>query len=301
LNDAGGLGDDVPVDASRILAPDVAVITVVRNAERTLERTIRSVLEQTHPSIDYLVMDGRSTDGTIPILRRYQGSVRWISEPDRGLYDAMNKGLGLLMSPDSYVIFLNADDVFHAPDTVASVLAASRGEDFLYGRLERRDEALGTTDVIGGPITARDLRFSMRCHHQAIFCRRRVFDAIGAFNLEYRVAADYDWVIRVFQDDSIAKRFVPVVISTMTLGGVSDRSYLHGVWERRRIVRRRYSTLDFIRFRVYSVFGDYLRFYLQRFLRRAGLLRAARSLKAAARRARSSRSAPSSSPPTSDS
>jgi len=273
------------MDPARVLAPDVTVITVVRNAEKTLERTIQSVLEQTHPSLDHLIMDGRSTDGTLDILRKYQHCVRWISEPDRGLYDAMNKGLGLVVNPESYVIFLNADDVFHAPDAVANVLALSRGEEFLYGRLERQDETLRTADVIGAPITSKHLLYSMRCHHQAIFCRRRVFDSIGAFNLEYRVAADYDWVIRAFQNDAIAKRFVPVIVASMTMGGMSDRSYLHGIWERRRVVRRRYSAVDYRKFWIYSLFGDYLRFYVQRVLRRVGLLRAARSLKAIVRRA----------------
>src|SRR5262245_43884093 len=125
------------MESSRILAPDVAIITVTRNAERTLERTLQSVLVQTHPSIDHLVMDGRSSDRTIEIRRRHQGRVRWISEPDRGLYDAMNKGLGLLVSPESYVLFLNADDVLYAPDTIARVLAQAEGADFIYGRLER--------------------------------------------------------------------------------------------------------------------------------------------------------------------
>jgi glycosyltransferase involved in cell wall biosynthesis len=274
------------MDPARVLAPDVTVITVVRNAEETLERTILSVLGQTHPSLDHLIMDGRSSDGTLDIVRKYQDHVRWISEPDRGLYDAMNKGLGLVVNPESYVIFLNADDVFHAPDAVERVLALSRGEEFLYGRLERRDASIGTSDVIGAPTTSRRMLYAMRCHHQAILCRRRVFDSIGAFNLEYRVAADYDWVIRVFQNDAIAKRFVPVIVATMNMGGVSDRGYLHGIWERRRVVRRRYSAADYRKFWIYSLFGDYLRFYAQRVLKRVGLLRAARSVKAIARRAR---------------
>src|SRR3989442_11126280 len=177
-------------------APGVSVITVVRNGARTIEASVESALAQTHRPLEHLVVDGGSTDGTVAILRRHGERIRWISEPDRGLYDAMNKGVSLVLDPARYVIFLNADDTFHAPDAVARALALSDREDLLYGRLERFDEELGDRDVIGRPVTSRDLLFGMKCHHQTILCRRRVFDRIGAFRLDYRIAADYDWVVR---------------------------------------------------------------------------------------------------------
>jgi glycosyltransferase len=194
----------------------------------------------------------------------------------------MNKGVALVDDPDRYVIFLNADDLLHAPDAVATMLALSNGEDFLYGRLERLDEEHQDRDVIGGPVTSRDMLFSMRCHHQAILCRKGIFDRIGGFRLEFRVAADYDWVVRAFQSPAVTRRFVPVVVATMRRGGFSERGYLEGIRERRRIVRALYSKSDAARFMVYSVYGDYLRWGLQQVLRPLGLIPLVRKLKRSA-------------------
>lgn len=260
-------------------APAVTVITVVRNGAATIETSVESVLAQTHRPLEHLIVDGGSTDGTIEILRRYGDRLRWISGPDQGLYDAMNKGLDLVRDPARYVIFLNADDSFHAPDSLARAFAAADREDFLYGRLERWDEELGDRDVIGRPVTSRNLLFGMRCHHQTILCRKNVFDRIGRFRIEYRVAADYDWVVRAFQSPEITRRFVPVVITTMRRGGFSERGYLAGIGERRRIVRAAYSRADSLRFLAYSIYGDYARWGLQRILRALGLIPLVRRLK----------------------
>ncbi|HYR69173.1 MAG TPA: glycosyltransferase family 2 protein [Candidatus Dormibacteraeota bacterium] len=257
----------------------VTVITVVRNGAATIASAVESVLAQSHPPLEHVIVDGGSTDGTLEILHGFGDRVRWISEPDRGLYDAMNKGLSLIRDPDRYVIFLNADDSFHAPDAIAHALALSDREDFLYGRLERLDEEFGDRDVIGGPVAARDLLFGMRAHHQTILARKRVFDTIGGFRIEYRIAADYDWVVRAFQSREITRRFVPVVVTTMRRGGVSERGYLAGIAERRRIVRAAYSRADQLRFLVYSVYGDYGRWGLLHVLRSLGLLPLARRLK----------------------
>lgn len=263
-------------------AQRVTVITVVKDGVRTIANTVESVLAQTHRPLEHLIIDGGSKDGTVDVIRGYGDSVRWLSEPDRGLYDAMNKGVRLIGDSDRYVIFLNADDSFHAPDAIAQLLANSCLEDFLYGRLERYDEEHGDRDVIGKAITSRDLLFGMRCHHQTILCRKRVFDRIGNFSLEYRIAADYDWVVRAFRAPEITRRFVPVVVATMRRGGFSERWYLAGVRERRCIVRASYSRADAGRSMVYSIYGDYLRWGLQQLLRPLGLIPLVRRLKRSA-------------------
>jgi len=267
---------------TRTAPPAVTVITVVRNGARTIRTAIESILGQTHRPLEHVIVDGGSTDGTLDLIRGYGDRIQWTSEQDRGLYDAMNMGLALVRDPTRYVIFINADDSLHDPDALARALALSEGEDFIYGRLERWDEELGDRDVIGKPVTSRDLRFAMRCHHQTILCRRSVFDRIGTFRLEYRIAADYDWVVRAFQSREITRRFVPVVIATMRRGGFSDRGYLDGVGERRRIVRAAYSRADAARFMAYSIFGDYLRFGLQRILRSLGLIPLVRRMRRSA-------------------
>jgi glycosyltransferase involved in cell wall biosynthesis len=260
------------------------VITVVRNGAATIEASIESVLAQSHRPLEHVIVDGGSTDGTLEILRRYGERVRWISEPDRGLYDAMNKGLDLVRDPARYVIFLNADDTFHTPDAVARALALSDREDFIYGMLERRDDALDHRDVIGRAVTSRDLLYGMKCHHQAIFCPRRVFDLVGRFDLSYRFAADYDWVVRVFRRADLSMRFVPVVVSSMGRGGLSDTHYLRSARERWHIVRQHFPRRDLVLFTLYTPFGDYLRHYAQRVLRPLHLLNFARALKQSLKR-----------------
>ena len=261
----------------------VTVITVVKNDAAAVEETIASVAAQTHRPLEHLVVDGGSTDGTLDVLRRHGQRLRWVSGPDRGLYDAMNKGISLVDDPERYVIFLNAGDTFHEPAAAAQVLAASNGEDLLYGRLERLDETYGDRDVIGGEVGLQHLLYGMRCHHQTIFCRRGVFDRIGGFRLEYRIAADYDWVVRAFRAPEISRRFVPVTVSTMRRGGLSERGYLQGVRERRQIVRQSYSRADAARFLAYSLYGDYLMWGLQQVLRPLGLIPLVRKIRRGAR------------------
>jgi glycosyltransferase involved in cell wall biosynthesis len=259
--------------------PRICVITVVRNGAETIEATIRSVLEQTAVPLDYWIRDGASTDGTLEILQRYASRVRVRSEPDQGLYDAMNKGVGLVEDPGTYIHFLNADDRFAAPDALERVLAGAEGADFVYGLLERRDEELRDRDVVGRPVTRRDLLYGTRIAHQAILCRRRVFDLVGGFRTEYRYAADYDWMLRVFEKPDLSARFVPVVVASMGFGGLSWERFPAMARERFGIVRKHYPFPDVLRFSIYTVFGDYLRHYVQRVLRHAGLLHAARVIK----------------------
>lgn len=259
--------------------PGVAVITAVRDAATTLERTLESVARQSWRPLAHIVVDGASRDGTRAILERHGPRVRWISEPDRGLYDAMNKGLAMVEDPGAYVLFLNADDTLHAEDAIERALAAAAGEDLVYGLLQRFDEELDHRDVIGREVTSRDLVLGMRCHHQAMLTRAPVFRRVGGFDLRYRIAADYDWAVRAFLDGAVTKRFVPVVVSTMRRGGLSDRRYLASVRERWHIVRRHYPAGELLRYTLWTGFGDYLRYGAQQVLRRLGLLNAARGVK----------------------
>lgn len=267
------------MNAASDARPAVTVITAVRNGVATLERNLESVRGQSWSPLEHVIVDGASTDGTRELIERRASRLRFVSEPDRGLYDAMNKGLGLVRDPRSYVLFLNADDTFATQDAIERVMRGASGEDLIYARLERWDEELGHRDSIGRAITARDLLFGMACHHQTLFARRRVFDRVGRFDLQYRIAADYDWVVRAFLRDDLSKRFVPEVVSVMRRGGVSDLRYLDSVRERWRIVRRHYGTLDLLRYSAYTGFGDYLRYWTQQGLKRLGLLNRAREAK----------------------
>jgi glycosyltransferase involved in cell wall biosynthesis len=271
-------GKEVQVTPASPVPPPVTIITVVRNARATLERTILSVLAQRHPDLAYLIIDGSSTDGTLEVIRRHHSRLRWLSEPDRGLYDAMNKGVGLVTDRGRYVMFLNGDDTFAADDAVARLLGGAEGEDLVYGLLERHDESTGYRDVVGGELPRRRLTYGM-IPHQALFCRRRVFDDLGGFDLRYRIAADYDWLTRAYARPGLSRRFVPVVVSVMKRGGLSDRLYPRLVRERWDIVRRHRGRADLVAYSLWAAVVEYPRFLAQRILRRLGLLDRVRRLR----------------------
>jgi glycosyltransferase involved in cell wall biosynthesis len=271
------------IDAAHGTTPGVTVITVVLNAAATLDRNLDSVAGQSWPALEHVVVDGGSTDGTLELLAARGPAVRVVGGPDRGLYDAMNKGVAHVTDPARYVMFLNADDTFTGPDAVERVMRGSHGEDLVYARLERWDEELHDRDVIGREVSERDLLFGMACHHQTMFARRALFDTVGGFDLAYRIAADYDWAVRVFRRDGVSRVFVPHVVSVMRRGGLSDKHYLASVRERWRIVRRHYGAFDLMLYSAYTGVGDYGRYWLQQALGRVGLLQQARNLKRALR------------------
>jgi glycosyltransferase involved in cell wall biosynthesis len=177
----------------------VSIITVAYNAEKTLEQTICSVLRQTHPQIEYLIIDGHSTDNTMSIVRQYEaGITRWLSEPDTGLYDAMNKGLQ--MATGDYVWFLNAGDTLQHSDTVARLVAVAENSgmpDILYGETDLVDSGgqLIAARRLKAPaqLTWKSFRFGMLVCHQSFIVRRTL---APLYNLQYRYSADFDWCIR---------------------------------------------------------------------------------------------------------
>lgn len=271
-----------PSDADAGTSP-VTVVTVTRNARAALEQTIESVLAQTHRPLEYLVQDGGSTDGTVELLGGYGSRILWVSEPDQGVYDAMNRALHRVTRADSYVFFLNADDRFVSPDAVSRVLAEARGADFVHCRLELRDDEIRDREIVGGPFAPEDLIWRNPCGHQMIFCRRSVFDAVGAFDTRYPIAADYDWLIRAIRHPGLLRRFVPEVVASMGAGGLSDRRYRALLAERRRIVRERFGRSAGLRYDVYVGGVEYPRLATRRALRSLGLLKAARVLERALR------------------
>ena len=256
--------------------PLVSVVTVVFNGADHLEQAIEAVAAQTYPNIQHIVIDGGSTDGTVAIIRRHEASIaKWISEPDRGLYDAMNKGVTLVNDPESYVLFANADDSLHSPDAVDRVIASSAGEDLVYGKMIFTDGDISGT--LGRPVELNDLARETLCH-PATFVRRRLFDRVGPFDLTFRIAADYDHIVRCFASGATT-RFVDVVVSRMRMGGLSDDRFMLSCRERKRVIRERFPFVQ----RLVGVgqvnLYDIPRNAARRLLARAGLLGHWRALK----------------------
>ncbi len=178
------------------------IITCTYNAADTLERTLRSVDEQTFGDYEHLVVDGASTDATAAIAAAHPSELRtFVSEPDRGLYDAMNKGIG--MAGGRYLIFLNAGDKFHGPDTLqrlADAACANNMPGVLYGQTVLVDNEGGNPRPrhLTAPeqLTLQSFANGMVVCHQAFVALRRL---VGFYDLRYRFSADYDWCIRCLQ------------------------------------------------------------------------------------------------------
>lgn len=203
-----------------------SILTVARNAAAHIETCLDSVAAQTHPNVEHVVIDGHSNDGTQAIVerKRTERLAAFVSEPDAGIYDAMNKALKL--AKGDYILFLGADDHLQDAGVVADVaqfLGRGGQIDFLYGDLEVRHEN-GNRSVFRPPEPegALDLMICGCLPHQATFAHRRVFDVIGNFDTRYKVQADYDWFLRVLGDPVLSKRHIPRVISSFAMGGSSS-------------------------------------------------------------------------------
>ncbi len=181
----------------------ISVITVCYNAVDVIEETIRSVLKQTYRDLEYIIVDGQSNDGTSDVIRRYEADagVRYISEPDDGIYDAMNKGS--MLAGGDYIQFLNAGDVF-ADELVIEKIAAGLGKtnaDVLYGNIIYRYPDGSTNIRIYGQFCSTLFYYLLGdcINHQAIFARRECFSK-HRFDLDYQICADREWMIRLKKD-----------------------------------------------------------------------------------------------------
>lgn len=185
-------------------APKFSIITVTYNAEKVLEDTIQSVIAQTYHHIEYIIVDGASKDGTLSIIDKYRSRIHTVvSEPDKGLYDAMNKGISL--ASGDYLCFLNAGDCFHEDNTLQQMvhtLSDTELPDVIYGETALVDKErhflhmrrLSTPEIL----TWKSFKQGMLVCHQAFFAKR-TFALAEPYNLRYRYSADFDWCIRILK------------------------------------------------------------------------------------------------------
>jgi glycosyltransferase involved in cell wall biosynthesis len=225
--------------------PILSVITVVYNNVKDIERTLLSVLDQTYAGIEYIVIDGRSTDGTLQVIEKYKDHItKIISEKDTGIYDAMNKGLAI--ATGDYVLFMNSADEFYAPDTVANVFATAKDADIYYGETEMIDAAgnsLGQRrHAAPASFTWKSFKYGMSVSHQAIYIKRlltRPYDA------KYQLSADIDWILYAAKK---AKTIINVnqYVAKYRVGGMSKLKHRQSLQERFDIMKRYYGLLPTI-------------------------------------------------------
>ena len=223
--------------------PVFSVITVTYNAAAVLEDTIQSVIAQTYHHVEYIIVDGASKDGTMGIVHRYRDRIaRVVSEPDRGLYDAMNKGIAL--ATGDYLCFLNAGDSFHEDDTLQQIVHSLAPHDALPGVI------YGETDLVDAEghfvrkrrlsapekLTWKSFRRGMLVCHQAFFARR---DLVEPYDLRYRFSADFDWCIRVMKKTNALHNAHAVLIDYLD-EGLTTANRRASLLERFRIMCRHY-------------------------------------------------------------
>jgi glycosyltransferase len=206
----------------------ISVVTVALNAAETLGATLSSVAGQDWTNVEHWLIDGGSSDGTKDVVRlRGRHLAGFISEPDRGLYDALNKGIARCTG--DVIGFLNADDLYASPRVLSLVAGAfeTAGIGAVYGDLQYvgRDD---TSDVIrywrAGEFKRGKLAWGWMPPHPTLYARREIYQRIGGFDTSYRIAADYDFILRLFSDPNLRVQYIPEVLVMMRAGGVSNRS-----------------------------------------------------------------------------
>ena len=214
----------------------VSIVTVALNAARTLERTIASVQAQSFASVEHVLVDGGSTDGTLDIIRRMaRPRDYWISEKDRGISDAFNKGVA--MARGRHILILNADD-WLSPDQITHSMAALQrsGADFVFGDLVFYEGDRPLFRYGGDPDYAKVIgRRWPSVGHPTLLAARSCFERIGLFDSAYRNAMDYDWLLRLHCAGARGV-YCPDVVGHMTHDGVSNLQFARTIEEVRRIV-----------------------------------------------------------------
>lgn len=222
--------------------PTLSVITIVYNNVTDIERTLLSVLHQSYPNIEYIVIDGASTDGTLDIVKKYSSRLsKVISEKDKGIYDAMNKGLEA--ATGDYVLFMNSGDEIYNRETVSNVFSTVPDADIYYGETEMYNEnweSLGQRrHQAPENFNWKSFRYGMSISHQAIYVRKSLTEP---YDLQYKYSSDIDWIIKA------AKKATKTVnvhqyIAKYLVGGVSKKRHLDSLKERFRIFTKYYGLL----------------------------------------------------------
>ena len=209
----------------------ISIITATFNSAKTLKDTIQSVLRQTNKDFEYLIIDGGSTDETIDIVKSYEsefsGRLKWVSEKDQGIYDAMNKGIK--MASGDVVGILNSDDYFTSDDILQTVDNAFKSHeiDAIYGDIHFIRDGNPQKCIryySSRMFTPFWLRFGFMPAHPSFYCKREVFEKAGLYSLDYKIGADYEMMVRLFKKYRIMSQYINKDFVTMRTGGASNNN-----------------------------------------------------------------------------
>jgi len=211
----------------------ISIITATYNSAATVEDTLDCIRRQEHPDIEHIIVDGRSTDSTLKIVSGFPHVAKILSEKDSGIYDAMNKGIGL--ATGDIIGILNSDDIYTDPSVLTAVADAFKDPavmtayaDLQYVHADEPDRVLRTWKT--GTFQKKSFYYGWMPPHPTFFVRREVYEKVGNFNISLRSAADYELMLRILLKYGMSVVYIPRVIVKMRAGGMSNAS----IWNRIR-------------------------------------------------------------------
>lgn len=203
----------------------ISIITITFNSAQTIQRALKNVQEQTYPDIEHVLVDGASTDGTRAIIEAYaaaHSNVRWVSEKDEGIYNALNKGIR--MATGDIIGFLHSDDVLYSSDSIEQIAAIFQqtDADVVYGDLQYCKGDKVIRQWKSNEFNPSALKYGWMPPHPTVYVRRKVYDQVGLFDEWFRISADYDMMLRIFKG-GFATHYLPEVLVKMEVGGTSNK------------------------------------------------------------------------------
>lgn len=213
----------------------VSIITAVFNNVNEIRNAIESVLSQNYPNIEYIIIDGGSTDGTLDIIKSYEEKINHlISESDQGIYDALNKGLQKCTG--DIIGFLHSDDIFNNQYVISEIIQTFKINncDATYGDLvyvAKVDPSIIIRFWKSSNFELKNFKYGWMPAHPTLFLKKEVYNNFGHFNIKYQIAADYDFILRTLASGTLKCIYMPIVVTKMKTGGASNKS-LKNIWKK---------------------------------------------------------------------
>lgn len=202
----------------------ISIITVCYNSDKTIEKTIKSVISQTYDNVEYIIIDGKSKDTTVDIIKQYETNVsKWVSESDKGLYDAMNKGISL--ATGDIIGILNSDDIFtdnYVLENVAKFHNKNNVDASVGNIIQFNNEGKTVRKYSAKKWNPEKLKIGFMPAHPAIFFKKELFDKYGVYQLDFTIGADYELITRFFLKHKITWKFSNITTTSMLIGGLSS-------------------------------------------------------------------------------
>lgn len=235
----------------------LSIITINYNNAQGLEKTIRSIVEQTITDFEYIVIDGGSEDGSTDVINKYEDRIDyWVSEPDKGIYNAMNKGIR--QAKGEYILFVNSGDTLYDDNAIENIFSYPLISDLVYGDLHRI-LADGDTDIVRMPdkIDVKYLLYSTLTHPTTLI-RRNLFEKYGLYREDLKIVSDWAFFLKLIAFTNITRQHIPVIVATFSMDGISSREDDLMMQERLKVIKESFS---FELLEMYELYDKYRKFY----------------------------------------